>query len=96
MTDRKISIDDFDLDSDISVAFYNSSNYENLEAAEKESAGYRVCSSISMYGSTGIFDLQELVSKLLECIGREDEFSCVIAARDGRYIDLDKVIECCG
>ena len=81
------------LEKGLNIAFYNTTNYDSPKAANAGGALYTAPSPISLYGSSGLFDLQEIVDTLLNCIGNVKGFVCVICTEEGDYIPLNSAIK---
>jgi hypothetical protein len=76
---------------DINILFWDQSNYKSLEDAQRCGADYSVPSSISLYGSSGLHDLSEVVRAVLNCLGNDDVVACVHIPNHG-WVEVEELL----
>jgi len=82
----------FDLEKDMTVAFYNKDNYGTVRDAINNGALYHVNSCISLWGKSGVHDLIELANTMSICVGI-GSYVPVIKAKNGEFYDAFEVLE---
>jgi hypothetical protein len=94
MNDDKIpSVDvKFDLEKDITVAFYDKDAYQTVKEAIINGALYHVISCISLWGKSGVHDLIDLANTMSKCSGMGN-YVAVIKAIDGQFYDATQVLD---
>ena len=87
-------ITNFKADDPMSVGYYNKANYPYYEAARAEGATYEVPSDVSLYGSSGLHDIQEMQIAMNACIGGDSAITLAVYVCPLGMLDVEYVSNC--
>lgn len=88
-----INIEDFDLENEIKVGFYSISSYTSIEDANSCGAIYSPTNSISLYGVSGLYDLDDIVKTINNCINGGNDIIALVKTKAGEYVELDTILK---
>jgi len=74
-------------DSPFSIALFNGDHYDTATEAVAYGAMYTCTSQVSLYGDSGLKDIEDILAMFQECIGGAGDLILCVRNRAGAWVE---------